>query len=315
MRELSPEQSEQLREHLRVTWGIDCRIWYPLSPAPKDVPVLTFNARYWEQHDGDAVLGSALLGRGIEICYVVSEDKPPDHEVETESLRLEYGGTECYYTSKELDWVAYASHENSISVAGRWLVEVLQREWPGCELHAYRGRYETFDLRGTETPRELYAVRRDLCGSTYVSLLKMATELCRSFTLVVRDSIGLNLSGKEVIEHLQPCLRIARKSREWPGTVLTDSTALVYKFEFNSLAAEVLARATDHLYGWEQPQVPEDLCLYRGDDTLFLVSTSHERDSFFCLTPEECRTVRQQLPDVVMVFNPRPDGPPGIPLE
>jgi hypothetical protein len=38
-----------------------------------------------------------------------------------------------------MDWLIYASHESSITVAGDWLLEAVKAEWPEWEQHLYTG--------------------------------------------------------------------------------------------------------------------------------------------------------------------------------
>jgi len=37
---------------------------------------------------------------------------------------------ETYWSSGELDWLVYSSHEESITFAGRWLVGAVKAAWP-----------------------------------------------------------------------------------------------------------------------------------------------------------------------------------------
>ena len=61
-----------------------------------------------------------------------------------------YGlGGEQYSTSELTDWVVYASHESSITIAGDWLIRILKENWPEWLQRTYQGPYSTGDLRGT----------------------------------------------------------------------------------------------------------------------------------------------------------------------
>ena len=51
----------------------------------------------------------------------------------------DFAGNETYWSSRELDWLVYVSHESSIAFTGTWLVEEVKRRWPGWERRAYTG--------------------------------------------------------------------------------------------------------------------------------------------------------------------------------
>ncbi len=54
-------------------------------------------------------------------------------------LEPEYDGREGYWTSEGMDWLLYASHEGSITVAGDWLLEAVKSIWPAWRKHLYTG--------------------------------------------------------------------------------------------------------------------------------------------------------------------------------
>ncbi|HET9318710.1 MAG TPA: hypothetical protein VFO27_03005, partial [Bryobacteraceae bacterium] len=58
-------------------------------------------------------------------------------------------GGEQYCTDKSVDWVVYASHESSITIAGEWLTRIFKEKWPEWSQKSYGGPYSTKDLRGT----------------------------------------------------------------------------------------------------------------------------------------------------------------------
>ena len=59
------------------------------------------------------------------------------YEMDTELLDLCYDGTEGYWTSESMDWLIYASHESSLTVAGEWLVAAIKARWPRWKEHLY----------------------------------------------------------------------------------------------------------------------------------------------------------------------------------
>ena len=74
----------------------------------------------------------ALAERGISRVLQLHElsTAPLDSEIDVAVLEPSAGDGEQYSTSASADWLVYASHENSITIAGDWLVEVFKQRWP-----------------------------------------------------------------------------------------------------------------------------------------------------------------------------------------
>lgn len=101
---------------------------------------------------GLELLHEALKARGILRAFELHEFGPdePDCEIELSILKPAYlWGGEQYCTGEPLDWVVYASHESSITIAGEWLTGVFKEKWPDWAQRTYGGPYSTEDLRGT----------------------------------------------------------------------------------------------------------------------------------------------------------------------
>ena len=70
-------------------------------------------------------------------------------EQSVSALEPAYTGEEGYWTSSSSDWLIYASHESSISLAGEWLVASFGQRFPQCDRFSYGGPMSTPDQRGT----------------------------------------------------------------------------------------------------------------------------------------------------------------------
>lgn len=132
--------------------------------------------------------------------------------------------------------------------------------------------------------RAVYNLSADITGEAYASLLQEALSACESFTIVVRHSMDLDDSERKVLNRLQPFLIAQEEKSEWPGTQLLDSTAQVNSYELTPLAAQVLAEAASGLFSWTQPELPEDLCLFRAGGEPWLVTTALRKTAYgaFC---------------------------------
>jgi hypothetical protein len=151
-RVISVEESKELRNQLKMVWDIGGSYWFPLKEGPIPPSVLAFHVEYYEKMNGLRVLHEALMRRGISRVFELHEFDPdePDKEIELSILKPAYlwGGEQCC-TDKSVDWVVYASHESSITIAGEWLTQIFKKKWPEWAQKSYGGPYSTKDLRGT----------------------------------------------------------------------------------------------------------------------------------------------------------------------
>jgi hypothetical protein len=152
-RALSAPESERLWDLLRSRWGVgDDHYWFPLRKGDPPPDVVAFHEDLFSKWQGGELLRQALTERGIERAFQLSEFFPsdPDYEIEISILEPTYArGGEQYFTSETADWLVYASHESSITLAGDLLVEHFTTRWPDWKARTYQGPYPTPDLRGT----------------------------------------------------------------------------------------------------------------------------------------------------------------------
>jgi len=151
-RVISAEESKKLRNQLKTIWDIGESYWFPLREGEIPPGVITFHVEYYEKMNGLRLLQESLMSRGISRVFELHEFGPdePDNEIELSILNPAYlWGGEQYCTDKSVDWVVYASHESSITIAGQWLTQIFKEKWPEWAQRSYGGPYSTQDLRGT----------------------------------------------------------------------------------------------------------------------------------------------------------------------
>jgi len=150
--------------------------------------------------------------------------------------------------------------------------------------------------------RTCLTITIELQGDLYRRLLDYAVQECTLALLVVRPSLHLNATGERVLHLLAGYLKEKAESSVWPGTELLSEVALVYRYHIGPGSVEVLKDAADSLYSWQQPYLPEDLCLLRTDQEPWLVSIAHERDSYFCLSEDEQTRLLAELPELTSLL-------------
>lgn len=143
-------------------------------------------------------------------------------------------------------------------------------------------------------------------GAVYHALVSYAFEQCEEFLLVTRNQLSIEDSAKAILRALKPWQSGQVEASAWPGTELLDrSKAPVYYFRCRSEAASILQTAVNGLYGWQQPQFPEDLCFLKPGRRAWLVSIAHERDAYFDCDQSLLTAIQSHVPNLDMRARPR----------
>lgn len=113
-------------------------------------------------------------------------------------------------------------------------------------------------------------------GAQWRLLLHCALSQCAFIQFTVRDSISLSAVGYAFLDRLRNSLSETVRAKEWPGTTLLEGAASLYRYRVDASSSEIVAHATDHLFGFQQPELPEDICLLRQDGSVWMLSITHE---------------------------------------
>ena len=132
-RTLTSDESERLRNELKTRWGFD-DYWYPLDrPDTAEPPenAVPFSADPFFSAEVQARLRDVLAGLGVSRLWELRElDTDSDCELDLELFEPIYTGSEGTWTDNSLDWLVYASHEASVTVAGAQLLPAFQQAFP-----------------------------------------------------------------------------------------------------------------------------------------------------------------------------------------
>ncbi len=146
--------------------------------------------------------------------------------------------------------------------------------------------------------RRRYTLLTEPRGTEYVALLRTLSHFSQYALLVVRSGILLSDYGHETLQELDQDIVAKEKRQEWPGTQLYEGSATVYLIKLTPTSLDILVSRASRLYEWEQPFLPEDLCLMRNETEPILVSISHERDAYVLLSDDEKQEVLSVLPNL-----------------
>jgi len=137
-------------------------------------------------------------------------------------------------------------------------------------------------------------------GTQYARLLSAAVAVCPHASLVVRPEIGLSERGERLLRALERFGLARSQVMEWPGTRLFDHAATLCWFDYGGPSQDGLLEFADALYQWRQPELPEDLCLYRADGSAWLATIAHERDAFLDLDEAEHARLLRTVPGLAL---------------
>ena len=114
-----------------------------------------------------------------------------------------------------------------------------------------------------------YTLLGDLNGKNYRSFLKKAFAYSDFFSVSVFKSVhrkNLQHSYFEFLEKVEP-FRVLREFKELPQHYERGQKFLIY--ELNDQTKKILLDATDGLYHWLIPNLPEDLSFFRHNKVWF----------------------------------------------
>jgi hypothetical protein len=122
----------------------------------------------------------------------------------------------------------------------------------------------------------------DLAGASYQSFIDHACKACKYFSVVVRTDFRYNASMSVLLEKLRPNLFKEFETRRVPSGEIHSAHPPVLKvYTTTPRSIRPVLKSVGSLAGWLPPGHPEDLCFYRADRSLAMVSTSHEREAIF----------------------------------
>jgi len=153
-RTLSDAESCALWDRLKARWGVT-GAWYPITGEPPPPNSITFRADAFDDTFGTERLQRLLLELGVKRAFALSEGagSEPEQEIDIALLDPRYTGLEGYWSAPGLDWLIYASHENSLTVAGAELIAALKAAWPEWHRHLYKDWLEQMRIEGASSAR------------------------------------------------------------------------------------------------------------------------------------------------------------------
>lgn len=133
-RVLTESESRRLWAMLQEKWDIrPKKYWYPLIDSSMD-GLIAFREDAFDREFGIQNVRKILLQNGNKRVWTLMEFGPEYELGISEFDPLYYHtGTESYSFSQLADWVIYASHEGTVTIGGKVLIDEIKTKWPDWE--------------------------------------------------------------------------------------------------------------------------------------------------------------------------------------
>jgi hypothetical protein len=122
---LSQEEITALWEKIDERWGTTgTEYWYPLIENKTESSLTAYDALSFHSKMSSDELQSIMGKWGVERLYELREYGDENYSLSIDLWDPRYNGAEGFWVSEDLDWILYASHENTITVGGRLTEEI-----------------------------------------------------------------------------------------------------------------------------------------------------------------------------------------------
>lgn len=130
-------------------------------------------------------------------------------------------------------------------------------------------------------------IRKDITEAETKILLEYLFEITSYFAFVLRTDLDTTPEVNYLLNELRPFLVSSTPVKEWPGTILIDQFATLYKYDLNLESKTILLNLGIGIFDWIQPKYPEDLSLLYSDGLPCLTNIAHENDAWISLNQDE----------------------------
>jgi hypothetical protein len=104
--------------------------WWPLN-GHKLADTECFTDQTFSINFGIPSLIQTIKDMGVNQLHKINEINE-DEVIKTEDI-WSYDGIEVVYCNDNVDWLIYFSHENTVTVSGKNLIDALKENWPEFE--------------------------------------------------------------------------------------------------------------------------------------------------------------------------------------
>jgi hypothetical protein len=134
-RVLSSEEVKALWKRAEARWGATGSYFYPLADST-DSTLAAFDASAFHQQFSPETLQSYLRSLGVTRLFELREYGDNNYQLSVDAWEPYYDGAEGFWFTESLDWIMYASHEDSVTTGGI-LTDMARGNWPEAADHPW----------------------------------------------------------------------------------------------------------------------------------------------------------------------------------
>ena len=142
----------------------------------------------------------------------------------------------------------------------------------------------------------VWTIQDEPYGTACIALVTAAARFCDRFSVYTTGMSPAD-SAVETLTRLQPFLVAVHETSVVPGSAFSLGKVSLHEFLITHESLAVITRATNRLYGWAEPALPNDLALLAGHRELMVVLASDEVATLD-VTEEERRELLQAVPSL-----------------
>jgi len=134
-RVLSEAEVKSLWQRVEVRWATTGGYFYPLNESTEP-SLAAFDATAFDKQFPPEALRAILRKWRVNRLFELREYGDDNYLLALDAWSPYYNGAEGYWFSESLDWIMYASHEDSITTGGI-LTDAVIKEWPEASEHPW----------------------------------------------------------------------------------------------------------------------------------------------------------------------------------
>ena len=146
----------------------------------------------------------------------------------------------------------------------------------------------------------IYDIDFEVRNELWYKLLDISLFFCDKFLFVIHDDFKKSENLNLILKELDHFLIISEIKSNWPGTEILFKQVQVNTYIFNEITKVIIIKYSNSLFDWQQPDLPEDLCLINRNNKPWLINIAHEDDAYMDINEDEKEKLHYLIPELIL---------------